>query len=29
MKHELKYNQFDYFEKQLLEDYLNEMAKKG
>jgi hypothetical protein len=29
MKHELKYNQFHYFEKQQLEDYLNEMAKKG
>ena len=29
MNHELKYNKFHYFEKQQLEDYINEMAKKG
>ena len=29
MKHDLKHNQFHYFEKQQLEDYLNDMAKKG
>lgn len=29
MNHELKYNKFHYFEKQQLEDYINEMAKNG
>ena len=29
MNHDLKYNKFHYFERQQLEDYLNEMAKKG